>query len=60
MAVTMQKLSIRFRWWVKPLVYAAIVPAVLLEVCRGRDRCEAFIVSVGAFVAERGVLFESD
>ncbi|MNL78699.1 hypothetical protein D3C87_2051580 [compost metagenome] len=60
MAVTVQKLGIRFRWWVKPLVYAAILPAVLLEVCRGRERCEAFIVRVGAFVAEHGTLLEGD
>lgn len=60
MAATVMKVRIRFRWWVKPLVYAAIVPALLIEVCLGSARCEVFLAAVGGFVAEHGALFESD
>lgn len=60
MAAAVMKVCIRSRWWVKPLVYAAIVPAVLIEVCLGSARCEAFLAAVAGLVAEHGALFESD
>ncbi|NOV15878.1 hypothetical protein E5S70_07225 [Ensifer adhaerens] len=58
MAEAQLKVGIRFRWWVKPMAYAAIVPALLIELCLGGSRGEAFVASVGRFVTKHGVVFE--
>lgn len=48
--------SVRLRWWVLPLVYASIVPALAI----GGARRKRFFNAVGNFVLRHGVLARAD
>lgn len=53
-------IRIRVRWWVKPLIYASILPAAVIGLCQGGARGERFVAKVGEFVSRRGLVLEAD
>ncbi len=58
MAKATLKVSVRFRWWVMPLVYAAIVPAAFVGFFGGGESGQRFVNRVGNFVLRYGMRAE--